>query len=65
MENIIFELCQFGFIGSLLYIVYIITNFIFKLDGRTKMGVDTKFQPTFFEKIALWLSIVYMLTYLI
>lgn len=59
------ELSQFGFISATIFVVYILLNFIIKLYGRTKLGKDTKFEPTTFEKATLWLSLAYILTFLI
>lgn len=65
MENFLNEISQFSFIISLIFAVYFILNFTVKLYGRIKLGKDAKFQPTYFEKITIWLSLGYILTYMI
>lgn len=65
MENFLVELSQFGFIGSISFIVYMIAYFFIMLIGRVRLGKDTKFKATALEKTLLWFSLVYILTYLI
>ena len=59
------ELSQFGFLLSIIYIIFVIVNFITKLVGRFKFGNETKFTMGNVEKSILLISISYILTYLI
>lgn len=58
------ELSQFGFILSIIYLIFVIVNFFVKLWGRLKLGNDTKFAMSNWEKISLLVAITYILTFL-
>ena len=60
------ELYQFGFIGSIIFMVYIIIGVAMKFYGKfVEKEDDTKFVLTVWEKILLWMSISYIFAYLI
>ena len=58
------ELSQFGFLLSIIYIIFVIVNFVTRLVGRFKFGNETKFTMGNVEKSILLISISYILTYL-
>ena len=59
------ELSQFGFILSLIYMIFVIVNFFIKLYGRFKLGNDTKFTMSSWEKSFLLIAMSYILSFLI
>lgn len=59
------ELSQFGFITSLIYIIYVVFNMAFKAYGRFKLNAETRFVMSYGEKILLLLSLAYLFTYII
>ena len=63
--EIVNELSQFGFLLSIIFIIFVVINFITKLVGRFKFGNETKFTMSNVEKSILLISISYILTYLI
>ena len=64
-QNFIFEIGQFGFMCSIVYFLYVIINFTLKAYGRFALKKDTVLLFTSNEKIALLISIAWILTYLI
>ena len=62
--EILNELSQFGFLLSIIFIIFVIINFITKLVGRFKFGNETKFTMGNIEKSILLVAISYILTYL-
>ena len=62
--DILNELSQFGFLLSIIYIIFVIVNFVTRLVGRFKFGNETKFTMGNVEKSILLISISYILTYL-
>lgn len=58
------ELAQYGFIASLVYILYITLNVVVKMYGNYKLGKDTKLNLGLTDKAVLWGSVSYILTYL-
>lgn len=64
--KIIGEIYQYLFMGSLIYIWYIVMLLGFKYYGYFVLKMsDTKFSLTKNEKILLWLSATTILTYII
>jgi hypothetical protein len=59
------ELFQFGFIGSIIFMVYILLGVAMKFYGKFVEKEDAKFLLTTWEKILLWTTISYIFTYLI
>jgi hypothetical protein len=59
------ELYQFGFIGSIIFMVYILVSIAMKIYGKFVEKEDEKFVPTPWEKMFLWMSLTYILAYLI
>jgi hypothetical protein len=64
MEHFISEISQFGFIAAIVFVLFVAINFFVKLYGRVRLGKEVIFKPSIAERITLWLSIVYILTYL-
>ncbi len=62
--EILNELSQFGLLLSIIYILFVIFNFITKLVGRFKFGNETKFTMGNVEKSILLVAISYILTFL-
>ena len=63
--EILNELSQFSYILSIIYIIFVTINFITKIYGRFKLGNETKFTISNWEKSLLLISISYILAYLI
>lgn len=63
--DIIKEIMQFLFVLSLVYIIHIIANFMFKFFNYVFKGGDTKFKLNNLEKILLWISMGFFFTYII
>jgi hypothetical protein len=63
--GLIAEISQFGFILSIIYIFFVIVNLFIKIYGRFKLGNDTKFVMSNWEKSLLLISISYILSFLI
>lgn len=59
------ELYQFGFIGSIIFMVYIILGVAMKFYGKFIEKEDEKFVTTTWEKVLLWMSITYIFAFLI
>ena len=59
------EIYQILFVSSIIYIIYIISNFTIKLYGRFKLDRETRVVLTPIEKIFLWVSIALTLTYIL
>jgi hypothetical protein len=59
------ELYQFGFIGSIIFIVYIILGISMKFYGKFVEKENEKFIITTWEKVLLWISISYIFAYII
>ena len=62
--NLMTEICEFGFILSSIYIIFVIINFSFKLYGRFKLGNNTVLKISNWDKWILFISVSYVLTYL-
>jgi len=60
--EILNELSQFGFLLSIIYIIFVVINFLTKLVGRFKFGNETKFAISNVEKSILLIAISYILT---
>ena len=66
MRDILTELYQILFIGSMVYLLYIIIGLAVKAYGFFKLkNEDVKYTLTDKEKIILWISISIFLSYLI
>jgi hypothetical protein len=63
--NLLNELSQFGFILSTIYLIFVVINFFIKLWGRFKLGNETRFAMSTWEKSLLLIAITYILTFLI
>jgi hypothetical protein len=63
--SILTEIYQFLFISSIIFILYILGDLGIKMYGRFKLGENTRFVLTSVEKIALWVSIAILVSYLI
>ena len=63
--EILNEISQFGFIMSIIYIIFVVLNFFLKIYGRFKLGKDTVFVMSNWEKSLILFSIGYVLSYLI
>lgn len=59
------ELYQFGFISSIIFMVYILLGVAMKFYGKFVEKDDAKYTLTVWEKIILWLSLSYIFAYLI
>ena len=59
------ELYQFGFIGSIIFMVYILIGIAMKFYGKFVEKEDEKYVLTPWEKILLWMSITYIFAYII
>lgn len=55
---------KFLFIGSLIYILYILMNLFIKVYGRFVLKLETKFIIMKTEKLLLWLTLAIFFTYL-
>ncbi len=65
MSELIAEIYQFLFISSIIFILYVIGDLGIKMYGRFKLGKDTRFQLTSFEKVVLWISIGLFISFII
>lgn len=63
--NILSEIYEFLFISSIIFMVYILGILAIKMYGRFKLGEETRFVLTNFEKVTLWISLAIFFTYLI
>ena len=63
--EIINELSQFGFILSIMYVIFVIINFSTKVYGRFKLGNETKFTMSNWEKSLLLVTFSYIMTFII
>lgn len=63
--EILNEISQFGFIMSIIYVIFVVINFFLRMYGRFKLGKDTVFVMSTWEKYLLLISIGYILSYLI
>lgn len=63
--KIIDETSQFGFVLSIIYLLFVIINFMIKVYGRFKLGNETKFTMKNIEKLLLLASVSYIITYII
>ena len=59
------ELYQFGFIASIIFMVYIVFGVAMKIYGRFVEKEDARLNLNSWEKILLWSSLSYILAYLI
>jgi hypothetical protein len=59
------ELYQFGFIASIIFMVYILIGVAMKIYGKFVEKEDEKYVLTPWEKILLWVSLAYLFTYII
>lgn len=59
------EITQFGFILSLVYLLFVFANFFVKLYGRFKLGNETRFTMSNWEKSLLLISLSYIISFLI
>lgn len=59
------ELYQFGLIGSIIFMVYILIGVAMKIYGKFVEKEDEKIVLTTWEKVLLWLSISYIFAYII
>ena len=59
------ELYQFGFISSIIFMVYILIGIAMKFYGKFVEKEDTKFVLNAWEKVLLWLSLSYIFAYII
>ena len=58
------EFSQFTFFCSIIYIVYILSNFLIKFHGKTVLKIVTTFNLKPLEKLGLLLSFTYIITYI-
>ena len=59
------ELYQFGFISSIIFMVYILLGIAMKIYGKFVEKEDAKFVLSTWEKVLLWTSLSYIFAYLI
>jgi len=60
------ELYQFGFIGSIIFMLYIVLVMSMKVYGKfVEKDDETKFVLTPWEKVLFWLSLTYVFAYII
>jgi hypothetical protein len=59
------ELYQFGFISSIIFMVYILLSVAMKFYGKFVEKDDAKLVLTAWEKILLWMSLSYIFAYII
>lgn len=62
--NILIEIYKFLFISSIIFIAYILGDLVIKIYGRFKLDKETRFVLNTFEKVALWISLAILLSYL-
>lgn len=63
--EILKELSQFGFILSIMYVIFVIANFFIKAYGRFKLGNETKFSMSNWEKSLLLITFSYIISFII
>jgi len=56
---------QLLFIGSIVYIFYILFSLYVKLYGRFKLNKETTFKLSSQEKLLLWISVSIFFSYII
>jgi len=61
---IINEIYKILFVASIIYIIFIIGDFIIKAYSRFKLGNETIFTLTKQEKIMLWISLSLFFSYI-
>jgi len=59
------ELYQFGFISSIIFMVYILGGVAIKMYGKFIEDNNTKFVLNPWEKILLWITLSYIFAYII
>ena len=59
------ELYQYGFISSIIFMVYILSGVAIKLYGKFVEDKDTKFVLNPWEKILFWMTLSYIFAYII
>jgi hypothetical protein len=59
------EIYQTLFISSIIFMIYILGGLVIKMYGRFRLGEETRFMLTTFEKIAMWVSLTIFFSYLI
>ena len=64
LNNLINELCNILFIGSVIYLLHILGNFFIKAYSRFKLNIETKFVLTKQEKILLWITLTIFFSYI-
>lgn len=64
MGEIILEMYEMLFIASIVYLVFILGNFIIKFYGRIKLMHSTRIVLSTSEKIIMWLSITILFSYI-
>jgi len=62
---ILIELYQILFIASIIFIIYIFCDLIIKIISRFRFDKETRFVLNKFEKIALWISLTILFSYII
>jgi len=62
--NFIQNIAQFGFIASIIFMLYILIGISIKIYGKFVENENAKFILTSVERILLWISLAYMLTYM-
>jgi len=63
--DILTEIYQFLFALSIIFMVYIIGDLAIKMYGRFKLKADTHFILGRFEKVALWISLAIIFTFIL
>jgi len=63
--TVLTEIYQFLFLSSIIFMVYILGDLAIKMYGRFKLGKDTHFILTIFEKVAVWISLAIFFSYII
>ena len=59
------ELYEFGFIASIIFMVYILIGVAMKIYGKFVEKEDEKIVLTSWEKVLLWMSLSYIFAYII
>jgi hypothetical protein len=62
--QILKEAYQLAFIMSIIFLVHIVIDISVKAYSKIKMGNDTKFILSVYEKLILWFSIGIFLSYI-
>lgn len=65
MTYLISDIYQILFIASIVYLIYILSNFIIKFYGRVKLGQSTRIILSNMERIILWISITTFFSYIL